>query len=137
MKQCGECTLCCKIPKIAGLKPSDQWCKNCIIGKGCAIYDHRPKVCQDFACRWLSDQDMPDAYRPDRVHFYVAPGNDSDEVFRVRVDTDYPEAWKDSPIVEAFLNQGKHVVVSVGWQITFLAGRGRPTPEKLVLEWIL
>lgn len=133
MRKCGECTLCCKIPRITGFKPPNEWCK--YVGKGCTIYDIRPGACRAFECRWLADIEMGDEYRPDKVHFYVDRGDE--EVLKVRVDTDYPDAWRGNPIVEAFLDQGKHVIVSVGDQVTFLGGRGRPRPEKLLLEWTL
>lgn len=133
MRECGECTLCCKIPRITGFKPPNEWCR--YVGKGCTIYERRPGACRAFECRWLSDMEMSEAYRPDKVHFYV--DRDDEEILKVRVDTDYPDAWRGNPIIEAFLDQGKHVLVSVGNQVTFLAGRGRAAPEALVLEWTL
>ena len=41
-RDCGSCSLCCKILGIAALdKPVGQWCPNCVQGQGCAIYADR------------------------------------------------------------------------------------------------
>lgn len=136
MKQCGGCTLCCKIPAISVLKkPSDSWCKHCAVGAGCTVYDQRPKVCAEFSCLWLSS-DMPEEFRPDKLHFYIA-GNQNDEVLKIRVDTEFPDAWKGHFIVNELLSKGRHLLIVVGHQLTFISAPGRPMPEKLMLEWIL
>lgn len=79
---------------------------------------------------------MPLCYRPDKVHLYVV-GDPSDEVQKIMVDTDYPKAWVDSPLVEGFRRNGKHVLVACGRQVTFLAAYDRAAPEKLILDWVL
>src|SRR5215475_13720877 len=114
MRECGGCTLCCKIPRIDEVvKASNEWCRHCDIGKGCKIYGTRPKVCQDFKCWWLEHEEMPEEMRPDKVHMYGA-GKPEDEIVKVRVDTDYQWAWKGSPVVGYFREAGKHVLVVVG-----------------------
>jgi hypothetical protein len=135
MRKCGECTLCCKIPRIVGLKPSNAWCHFCDVGKGCSVYENRPQPCKDFTCWWLTHEDMPEDMRPDKVHMYVA-GSDEEETLRVRVDTDWEESWKGSPVVD-YARTRKHVLVVVGNQMTFLSACGRTAPEKLVVEWTL
>jgi hypothetical protein len=135
MRQCGGCTLCCLIPRVAILsKPSGKWCWYCN-GKGCTIYDHRPRACKDFTCLWLAS-DMPDEWRPDRLHFYIS-GSENDEVLKVRVDPAFPDAWMYSPVIDHFLQRGKHLLVCVGFQVTFLPAKGKPMPEKIMLEWML
>ena len=56
MRACGDCTLCCKLPAIKDFKEGYSWCKNCDIGKGCKIYETRPKPCIDFDCMWKDER---------------------------------------------------------------------------------
>lgn len=118
------------------MKPSNTWCQHCSIGQGCNVYKHRPRVCKDFTCWWLVHPEMPEELRPDKVHAY-AVGNDGDELVRVRVDTDYPDSWRESVILEYFRSRGRHVVVACGHQVNFVTAHGRETPDKLELEWVL
>ncbi len=136
MRSCGECTLCCKIPKIPPInKPSNQWCMYCAIGEGCAIYTQRPKVCVEFNCHWLIS-DMPDEARPDRIGLYVLVKS---EIVEVHVDAARPNAWQEGggAVVVEELRAGRNVIVKMDNQVTFLRGRDCNVPEKLVLEWIL
>ncbi len=62
---CGGCTACCKTHPVLSIdKPISKWCKDCIIGKGCGIYEKRPSECADFKCQWLfgnyEGKDRPD-----------------------------------------------------------------------------
>lgn len=67
-KVCGTCTLCCKLMYILELeKPGNRWCQHCTPGKGCNIYDAKPRSCSDFMCLWLNS-DLPDEFRPDKIH---------------------------------------------------------------------
>ena len=131
MRECGNCTLCCKVPRIQQLfKPPNQWCMFCDVGEGCAIYDRRPEVCQKFECLWLSGG-MDYAYRPDKVGFYVVMEG---EVAKVYVDGDRPLAAEGHKAVDD-VREGAHVIVLVNNQITFLKGWNIPAPGKLLLEW--
>jgi len=74
-KGCGECSMCCIKLYIADegdgfTKPSNTPCKHCKIGKGCSIYNEKPRACNDFKCLWLASQArnevMPPWLRPDR-----------------------------------------------------------------------
>jgi hypothetical protein len=40
-------------------------------------------------------------------------------------------------VVEGVRKGGRHAIVLVGDQVTFLPGYGVPRPEKLVLDWEL
>ena len=67
-RECGECSLCCKVPSVDELKkPMGRWCEHARIGKGCAIYADRPPSCRSFQCMWLmgwgEDRDRPDALK--------------------------------------------------------------------------
>ena len=64
-RQCGDCSLCCKVLAIPELdKPKDQWCPNFAAGMGCTVYETRPPSCRDFACQWLSDPSMGPEWKP-------------------------------------------------------------------------
>lgn len=69
---CGSCTACCRVFAIPLLnKPAGEWCTHCAIGKGCKIYEARPKTCVEFRCVWLQSQkepghEMPLGLRPDK-----------------------------------------------------------------------
>ncbi len=82
---------------------------------------------------------MGEDMRPDRVHLYVY-GKLSDEVLKISVDPDYPDAWKTGKgkeVVDYILTKGFHVLVVVDKQINFLTGIGKKQPDKLVVDWLL
>lgn len=65
-RRCGSCTLCCKLTSVPELgKPINVWCKHCVVGKGCGIYDARPTSCQQFKCVWYENLSMSNELRPD------------------------------------------------------------------------
>lgn len=78
-KQCGGCTLCCKVMAITELqKPESVWCRHCLPGKGCEIYGAKPDECTTFACGWLMDDRLGPEWRPDKskiVLFYEQQDN--------------------------------------------------------------
>lgn len=74
MRQCGSCTLCCKllpVPEIS--KPTGERCgSQC--RKGCAIYAMRPTSCREWTCVWLlnkPEDDVGDMPRPDRCGYVL------------------------------------------------------------------
>ena len=136
MRECGGCTLCCRLEKIPGLKGRGEWCRHCVVGKGCAIYARRPNACAWLRCLWLDDEHLGDELRPDKVHLYAKEQNGSHVV---AVDPDHPEAWRNEgkAVVDRMVKQGHHVLVHVGDQVNFVAGRGAERPELLQLEWHL
>lgn len=71
-RECGDCTLCCKLPEINDIeyhKKSFTWCKSCNLEKGnCNIYENRPVTCITFECFYL--QNMTDL-KPNDVGFFV------------------------------------------------------------------
>lgn len=140
MRECGECSLCCKIPRVVSVdKPSNKWCQHCDIGKGCLIHETRPQVCRDFHCVWLRDERMPEEWRPDRAHAYVS-GRDEDEALKVFVDAAHPDAWRSGAgqrIVGHVVSNGRHALVVVDRQINFVPALGKNLPEKLIVEWLL
>ena len=135
MRTCGECSLCCKLARVEEVeKPSWTWCKHCDIGHGCRIYHSpdRPRVCQDFKCRWLTDFQLPDEWRPDLVHLFVT-GNDSDDFIRI-VAEDISYGF---PVIEYFRKRGQHVLIAGMNSLIFVQGEGREKPAKIVADWIL
>lgn len=69
-RECGKCTVCCKVlaiddPELA--KPPGVMCPNCKTGSGCKIYETRPGPCRGFFCGWRVLPDADDKWRPDRI----------------------------------------------------------------------
>lgn len=67
-RDCGNCTLCCRLlnidkPEIQ--KQSGALCIHCS-GKGCAIYDSRPPVCRGWYCAWRTVDIFDESWRPDK-----------------------------------------------------------------------
>jgi len=101
MKDCGECSLCCKLIAVPGLAEAGEWCPYCEPGRkegGCTIHDSRPPFCKGYHCFWRAES-WPDKYRPDKckVIFEALPG-----VFTILISVDpaRPDAWKEKEILE-------------------------------------
>jgi hypothetical protein len=64
--------MCCRVFPLPILdKPENQWCQF-LSASGCALHDHgQPEVCRQYACYWLEHEELPDAYRPDRIEMVV------------------------------------------------------------------
>lgn len=73
MRQCGECTLCCKLLPVRELgKGANTACKHSKFKKGCMVYDTTiPLACRLWNCRWLVDDDTADQSRPDRAGYVI------------------------------------------------------------------
>jgi hypothetical protein len=76
-RQCGECTLCCKLMGVEELdKAGGTYCQHCRVGNGCNIYPTRPSSCATWHCGWLDPLCavlLPsDDLRPDRCGFVVS-----------------------------------------------------------------
>ncbi len=68
-RECGECTVCCKVLLIDDpefQKLPGTLCANCKEGGGCQIYDTRPSPCRGFFCGWRVLPGLGDELRPDR-----------------------------------------------------------------------
>ena len=65
-RECGTCTLCCKLIAVTALeKPPGTWCPHCVRGKGCGIYETRPAECRTFYCHWMLEKGSYDILQPD------------------------------------------------------------------------
>jgi hypothetical protein len=72
MRPCGDCRLCCKVFPLPILdKPAGTWCRHAT-SAGCAIHGlPRPEVCCQYDCFWREHDELPDAWRPDRIGIVV------------------------------------------------------------------
>lgn len=116
-RQCGDCTLCCKLVPVRELdKGAGQRCLYQRHGAGCTIYAHRPMSCQLWSCLWYADAPRTaDLRRPDRSHYVIDIFPDfvevtgGEETIRldvvvVWVDPKYPDAHRD-PALRAMLER--------------------------------
>ncbi len=118
-KECGTCTMCCKVLQIAALnKKHGEWCPHAKPGKGCGIYADRPLECRKFHCGYLSSN-LSEEWFPLKSKIVLMA--DQTGGITAVVDTSRPEAWRDKPFyaqlkswARTLLPQGKYVVVRVG-----------------------
>lgn len=113
-RQCGGCTLCCKLLPVRELnKGAGERCRHQGVGK-CRVY-HRPQMprsCELWNCRWLVDPATEKLRRPDRTHYVIDLMPDlirlthnvtgavqEMEVFQVWVDPAFRDAWHDPALM--------------------------------------
>jgi len=124
-RQCGTCTLCCKVMGIGALnKPAGQWCQHCTPGKGCTIYDERPEECRTFSCDWLRNEALGPEWQPEKSKIVMTS---TDGKIIAYVDPSSPTQWRKSPfferltaLMQAALPDGILVYVAVANQYTLL-----------------
>lgn len=105
-RQCGDCTLCCKVMAIEELaKPANTWCPHCKPGRGCGIYPGRPTECRDFGCVWLVNELLGEHWKPSKSKLVLTTSEDGLEV---RCDPGFPDAWRKQP----YRNELKEMAVS-------------------------
>jgi len=127
-RQCGDCTLCCKVMAIEELtKAANAWCAHCKPRHGCLIYPNRPAECRSFACVWLVNDLLDDHWKPSRSKLVLTT---SDDGLEVRCDPGFPNAWRKEPYhseLREWATSGEAldmtVVVIVGQRMTLV------TPE--------
>ena len=94
-RQCGDCSLCCKVLGIPELdKPKDEWCPNFAAGTGCRIYADRPPSCRDFVCRWLADPAMGPEWKPSVCKMVL---DAKPRLLVVHVDPAASKPWRAEP----------------------------------------
>ncbi|WP_097140873.1 YkgJ family cysteine cluster protein [Rhizobium subbaraonis] len=94
-RSCGTCTLCCRLPEIDLFeKPANVWCRHCIEEKGCSIYEHRPSVCRDFLCLWMTDEALGEEWEPARSHMMIYRQGPQ---ITLLVDPDHADIWCSEP----------------------------------------
>lgn len=116
-RQCGDCTLCCKLMGVPELKkPAARWCELCDQGKGCSAYEERPPSCRNFQCFWLMDENFPDEFRPDRIGA-LASFNDTPDSVVLHVDPARRKAMRSREVnamIDALLKVYARVFVVSG-----------------------
>jgi len=95
-RQCGKCSLCCKVLDVHELhKPSGKWCSHYKPGRGCTIYETRFEICRGYECMWkqgmLSDEWFPADSK------IVLDMNKDGTVLYAHVDSGFPTAWQKEP----------------------------------------
>jgi hypothetical protein len=122
-RQCGECSLCCKVLEIkqtdgplelAFAKVQGKWCVYAAKKAGCKIHHVKPDVCREFRCLWLQGAG-PEAMRPDRIGAVLTPTADGEGLI-IHED---PGRRGDAryalrPTVREFLAKGHRVFVVCG-----------------------
>jgi hypothetical protein len=64
---CGSCTVCCMALRVIELdKEAGTYCRHCLPGKGCGIYETRFEICRTFQCGWRLIPQLGEEWRPDR-----------------------------------------------------------------------
>jgi coenzyme F420-reducing hydrogenase beta subunit len=113
-RQCGACTLCCKVMEVTDLqKPRGQWCRHAAAKKGCAVHgtDAQPEACRTFRCLWL-DGLVREPLSPRRIHGFLTATTDGENVV-IHEDPGWPGAASQwlSDYIERFIADGVHYVV--------------------------
>jgi len=124
-RECGSCTLCCKVMGIHALeKPRHVWCDHAMPGRGCAIYETRPEECRTFACTWLLDETLGSEWKPDKCKMVLVSEGTRTMVY---VDAAQPDAWKKQPylarltaLMQAGLPLGRLVFIDVGGRVSLM-----------------
>lgn len=123
MRQCGGCTLCCKLVPVEEIgKAAGHRCKHQRHGRGCMIYAVRPVSCREWSCMWLigtEDGSPVDLSRPDHAHYVIdtvpdiirATNNDTGkvdqiDVLQIWVDPKFPDAWRDPALLAMLERKG-------------------------------
>ena len=120
-RECGTCALCCKVYHVPAVdKPAGVWCRHCQPGVGCAIHASRPQHCRQFFCLWITESNVPEAWKPDRSRIVLTtfPANG---FLYAQVDPGSPQAWRKAPyyddlrrMAKRLNEQNRHVIVFVG-----------------------
>ncbi len=100
-RDCGGCTMCCKLLSIAELdKPRAVWCPHCDKKRGCKIYDSRPAPCREFYCGWRRIAHLDERWKPSHSKILINYESHNSRV-AIHVDPDRPDAWRVEPYYSA------------------------------------
>lgn len=128
-RSCDDCSMCCKLPAlefdIDGIdKPAGEWCAHCRPGKGCAVYDARPKGCASFMCLYLDDPTLGQEWRPTKskiVGSVTQTEGARGLAYLFFVDAGSPMAWRKEPFYSKILSlaarspiTGVNVFIKIG-----------------------
>jgi hypothetical protein len=128
MRQCGSCTLCCKLMPVPPLgKKAGERCKFLKFHKNCTVYNRpqMPAECAIWNCRWLVDQ-AGDTRRPDHAHYVIdvmpdyitLQHNDTGQtqqiaVAQIWVDPSHPNAHRDPALRRWMVEQAEQGIAAL------------------------
>jgi hypothetical protein len=127
-RQCGTCSLCCKVFDINWLdkpKPAGKWCHNCKPGKGCAIWQSVPQKCADYYCSWRRMQQLDDSWRPDRCGFIISR-TASHLPYEIIPEQGRPNSWRVEPYYSKLKRAVQSAIEQEGTLFIVISG-GRHT----------
>lgn len=113
MRQCGSCTLCCKLLEIHDI-PSKigEWCTKCDKTRGCTIHPTRPQECRDYQCMWSQMPETVSAkLRPSKCHIIF--DKLSEQTICGMQDPDYEQHKWTALQIKEFIKQGYSVIIRV------------------------
>jgi hypothetical protein len=124
MRECGDCSLCCRVMGVESLdKPRGVWCQHCT-KPGCKIYDTRPKDCRTFSCAWLVNDTVPEWMKPNKSKLVLSPNPDGNGLM-VDVDPQCHRAWREKRVFE-YLTQiamRMRVRINIGGETFYMEKR--------------
>lgn len=95
MRECGDCTLCCLLLPVPGVKVGvNTNCKFCT--DKCSIHDNRPNICSTFDCEWLLKDEMSEDLKPNKCNVIFEHINDYSVLCLVHFND--LDAWKREPV---------------------------------------
>jgi hypothetical protein len=120
-RDCGGCTMCCKLLSVAELDtPPLTWCPHCVAKSGCSIYADRPTECRQFYCEYLLDAELGEHWKPSRCKMVVVLEDQVGELV-IHTDPARPHIWRREPVhsdirrwARAAARNGRRVVVWEG-----------------------
>jgi hypothetical protein len=128
MKQCGNCTACCKLLAVPALdKPPNVKCAHVQMGKGCRIYDKRPQECRNFNCLWLQSPVLGWDLKPNQCGVVFETFME-DRLVLALVAEHRPKAWMSGnprKLILQMLNDGFAVWVLSGGEKHMLLPPGQ------------
>jgi hypothetical protein len=96
-RECGTCTLCCKVFRIDEVEsPPNQWCRHCAPGKGCTIHETRPQVCRGYFCLWFYQPGLGPEWKPEKSKIILNSELNGQRI-AAHVDASAPGAWRREP----------------------------------------
>lgn len=135
-RDCGTCSMCCKLPGIPYIdppKPPGQWCRHCRPGRGCSIWSMRPEGCIRFNCDWRKNARLGDEWRPDRCGFLLTRTSETSP-YEILVEPAKPDAWRKEPYFSG-LRRVAAIVAEQGFPVIVAAGVRRWVllPDRVVI----
>jgi hypothetical protein len=129
MRQCGNCTLCCKLLPVPPLaKKAGERCRHQNF-KGCRVYRKpglMPLECALWSCRWVVNDDTAELSRPDRSHYVIdimpdfitlqdnaTEATTSIQVVQIWIDPAHPLAHRDPALQAYLLRRGQEGIAAL------------------------